>query len=439
MRNLKSDKTTIAQFLFATSILLMFFDAYEIISIPIFWIGNAIYFLIVIYLFSKNNLKLPTVFYVLMLISILPTLLNLKFDNLEFVTLRLFSFISFFLSVFLFSQVNNEEKVNDFIKNIIYFIYFISIYIFIAQIFDFYELPRNRSGTGIFGFDEQVVFWISESHRLLGTFREPVFFVSLVFPFFVYLNYTTKLNFSFYVLSGIVFGLTKSQLVLILIVIFLVFEIINKSFSKKHIILFTVFSIFFLIQLRECDISPYNVACPDAENKISAEKIDPINSESFQINFTVEIENDLEKEDTLNFLQAQLSNSFNLGFQNANSEYTKFLSKNVLSKTYYINRTLPEYLKVKYLSAPFGTGKYSLTYENINLQNNFLFNLFSVGVLYIVLLLMILIIAFSKSYKTGLKVLLFLIVISLSVYEDLLPIYGFFLGSMFKINKNENK
>ena len=224
-----------------------------------------------------------------------------------------------------------------------------------------------------------------------------------------------------------------------MIVIFLVFEIINKSFSKKHIILFTVFSIFFLIQLRECDISPYNAACPDAENKISAEKIDPINSETFQINFTVEIENDAEKEDTLDFLQAQLFNSFNLGFQNANSEYTKFLSKNVLSKTYYINRTLPEYLKVKYLSAPFGTGRYLLTYENINLQNNFLFNLFSVGVLYIVLLLMILIIAFSKSCKTGLKVLLFLIVISLSVYEDLLPIYGFFLGSMFKINKNENK
>ena len=63
----------------------------------------------------------------------------MKFDNLEFVTLRIFSFISFFLSVFLFSQINNEEKVNEFIKNIIYFIYFISIYIFIAQIFDFYD------------------------------------------------------------------------------------------------------------------------------------------------------------------------------------------------------------------------------------------------------------------------------------------------------------
>lgn len=439
MRKFKSDKTTTAQFLFATSILLMFFDAYEIMSIPIFWIGNAIYFLIVIYLLIKNKLKLPTLFYVLMLISILPTLLNLKFDNLEFVTLRVFSFISFFLSVFLFSQVNNEEKINKIIKNIVYFIYFVSLYIFIAQIFDFYELPRNRSGTGIFGFDEQVVFWISESHRLLGTFREPVFFVSLVFPCFLYLNYATKLNFSFYIISGIVFGLTKSQLVLFLILIFLIFEFINKSINKKHLILITVFSIFFLIQLRECDISPSNAACPETENQISAEKIDSLNSASFEFNFTVEIQNDEEKEDTLDFLRSQFFNSFNLGFQNANSEYTKFLSKNVLSKTYYINRTLPEYLKVKYLSAPFGTGRYSLTYENINLQNNFLFNLFSVGVLYIVLLLMILIIAISKSNKIGFKVLLFLIVISLSVYEDLLPIYGFFLGSMFKINENENK
>lgn len=439
MKNLKSDKTTTVQLLFLTSLFLMFFDAYEIMSIPVFWIGNAIYFLIVIYLLIKNKLKLPPLFTALLLISILPTLLNLKFDNLEFVTLRVFSFICFFLSVFLFSQINNQEKINMIIKKIIYFIYFISIYIFIAQIFDFYELPRNRSGTGIFGFDEQVVFWISESHRLLGTFREPVFFVSLVFPFFLYLNYTIKLNFSFYIISGIVFGLTKSQLVLFLILIFLVFEFVNKSFSKKHIILFTVFSVFFLIQFRECDISPSNSACPETKNQISAEKIDSLNNESFQINFNISIENDTEKEDTFDFLQSQFFNSFNLGFQNANSEYTKFLSKNVLSKTYYINRTLPEYLKVKYLSAPFGTGRYSLTYENINLQNNFLFNLFSVGVLYIVFLLMILIFAFSKSNKIGFKVLLFLIVISISVYEDLLPIYGFFLGSMFKISENENK
>ena len=46
MRNLKSDKTTIAQFLFATSILLMFFDAYEIMSIPIFWIEMQFIFLL---------------------------------------------------------------------------------------------------------------------------------------------------------------------------------------------------------------------------------------------------------------------------------------------------------------------------------------------------------------------------------------------------------
>ena len=57
MRNLKSDKTTSSQFLFATSLLLMFFDAYEIMSIPIFWIGNALYFFIVIYLLMRKNLQ----------------------------------------------------------------------------------------------------------------------------------------------------------------------------------------------------------------------------------------------------------------------------------------------------------------------------------------------------------------------------------------------
>ena len=47
MKNLKSDKTTTVQLLFLTYLFLMFFDAYEIMSIPVFWIGNAIYFLIV--------------------------------------------------------------------------------------------------------------------------------------------------------------------------------------------------------------------------------------------------------------------------------------------------------------------------------------------------------------------------------------------------------
>ena len=64
---------------------------------------------------------------------------------------------------------------------------------------------------------------------------------------------------------------------------------------------------------------------------------------------------------------------------------------------YLVNRTLPEYLKVKYLSKSFGTGRYFLTYENINIQNNFLFNLFSIGMIYLVFILYFLYI-FSKKF-----------------------------------------
>ena len=54
----------------------------------------------------------------------------------------------------------------------------------------------------------------------------------------------------------------------------------------------------------------------------------------------------------------------------------KLFSYEVNHEMYLTNRTLPKYLNVRYLSESFGTGRYFLTYENINLQNN-LFNLFN--------------------------------------------------------------
>ena len=73
-----------------------------------------------------------------------------------------------------------------------------SIYFFIAQIFNIPEPIRNRPGTGILGFDIQTTFWSSGSHRMLGTFREPVFLVSLLFPSFIVLHYKSKNNLSFF-------------------------------------------------------------------------------------------------------------------------------------------------------------------------------------------------------------------------------------------------
>ena len=106
---------------------------------------------------------------------------------------------------------------------------------------------------------------------------------------------------------------------------------------------------------------------------------------------------------------------------------------------YLINRTLPKYLNIRYLSKSFGTGRYFLTYEDINIQNNFLFNLFSIGMFYLVILFLAFIYLLKTNFSTGLKIIFIMICISLAAYEDLLPIFGLYLGLMFTMDKNANK
>ena len=112
--------------------------------------------------------------------------------------------------------------------------------------------------------------------------------------------------------------------------------------------------------------------------------------------------------------------------------------KNINQEMYLVNRTLPEYLKVKFLSKSFGTGRYFLTYENINIQNNFLFNIFSIGMIYVVFIMLFLIYFFYKDFDQGLKYFLLLVSISLASFEDLLPIFGLCLGLMFTMDRNES-
>ena len=127
------------------------------------------------------------------------------------------------------------------------------------------------------------------------------------------------------------------------------------------------------------------------------------------------------------------------GFQNTNRIYTESLAIPVLNEQYLVNRTQPKYLRTKYLSKSFGTGRYFLSYENVNLQNNFIFNLFSIGMSYAVFLFLVLIYCFNKSLKFGLKMAIILFVISLSSMEDLLPIFGLYIGLMFTMDRDENK
>ena len=68
------------------------------------------------------------------------------------------------------------------LKLFCFFYSLIVIYIFVAQIYDFYEPYRNRANTNPFGDSAQSIFWLSQPHRAMGTFREPSFLITFFYP-----------------------------------------------------------------------------------------------------------------------------------------------------------------------------------------------------------------------------------------------------------------
>ena len=199
-----------------------------------------------------------------------------------------------------------------------------------------------------------------------------------------------------------------------------------------------VFTTCFFVSIKECDISPNNIECPQYEPSVTTEIIDDLTDSQASSPSSFEFKNK-ERLDTLSFTQEYLSKNTGFGFSSTNEKYTDYLSKNVSNEMYLTNRTLPKYLNVKYLSKSFGTGRYFLTYEDINIQNNFLFNLFSMGMFYLVILVLAAIYLINANFKSGIKIIFVILSISLAAYEDLLPIFGLYLSLMFTMEKNANK
>ena len=439
--------------LLSVSFLLIIFDSYEIFEIPLSWLGSFLLTFIVFILFRKEEIKLNQLLFVCVLVGLLPTLftfnnsLNSQ-DEIIYILLRIFSFISFAFTSFVISKSNYKEVVLASLKSIFYIVIFVSLYLYIAQIFNLYEPFRNRPGTGILGFDQQNNFWISGSHRMVGTFREPVFLVSVLFPIFLVIHFKNMNSIKFYVGAALLFGLTKSELALVLVVLLIFIELIRKNIRLNNLLFFLVFLICFFIPIKECEISPSNIECPQytideltLSNQPDNEEIENIN-ESIDNTVTSQFYStqfeDRERSDIISFALDFASLNSGFGFQNTNEIYTKYLSKNVNYEMYLVNRTLPEYLKLKYLSKSFGTGRYFLTYENINIQNNLLFNTFSIGLIYLVFIMLFLIYFFYKDFDQGLKYLLLIASISLASFEDLLPIFGLCIGLMFTMDRNES-
>ena len=387
------------------------------------------------------------------LVGLMPTLLTLNYsfyseDEIIYILLRIFSFISFAFTSFVISKSNYKKVVLASLKSTFYIAILFSLYLYIAQIFNLYEPFRNRPGTGILGFDQQNNFWISGSHRMVGTFREPVFLVSILFPIFLVVHFKNMNSIKFYIGAALLFGLTKSELALILVIFLIIIDLFRKNIGFNNLIFFLVFFICFFIPIKECDISPTNIECPQytitdstSSNQFNTEEIENIN-ESTESTVTNQLDSvqfeDSERSDIISFTLDFISLNSGFGFNNTNEIYTKHLSKNINHEMYLVNRTLPEYLKVRYLSKSFGTGRYFLTYENINIQNNLLFNTFSIGLIYLVFIMLFLIYFFYKDFDQGLKYLLLVVSISLASFEDLLPIFGLCIGLMFTMDRNES-
>ena len=439
--------------LLSVSFLLIIFDSYEIFEIPLSWLGSFLLTFIVFILFRKEEIKFNQLIFVCVFVGLLPTLFtfNNSFnsqDEIIYILLRIFSFISFAFTSFVISKSNYKEVVLASLKSIFYIVIFVSLYLYIAQIFNLYEPFRNRPGTGILGFDQQNNFWISGSHRMVGTFREPVFLVSILFPIFLVIHFRNMNSIKFYIGAALLFGLTKSELAFVLIVLLIFIDLLRKNIGLNNLVFFLIFFICFFIPTKECDISPSNIECPQytttdsaSSSQLDTEEIENIN-ESNESTVTNQLNSvqfeDRERSDTISFTLDFISLNSGFGFKNTNEIYTKHLSKNINHEMYLVNRTFPEYLKVKYLTKSFGTGRYFLTYENINIQNNLLFNIFSIGLIYLVFIMLFLIYFFYKDFDQGLKYLLLIASISLASFEDLLPIFGLCIGLMFTMDRNES-
>jgi hypothetical protein len=249
----------------------------------------------------------------------------------------------------------------------------------------------------------------------------------------------------FYLLSGVIFGLTKSELALVYVVLFFAIDFSINKINRKVVYFVTLFLITFFLPIKECDISPSNIECPEIETNIDTviiednTEIEIISNLDTSKKSSVVVFEDRERSDIFSFSAYFVKFGTGTGFQNINNIYTNHLSTQIEHENYLVNRTSPKYLQTKYLSKSFGTGRYFLIYEDINLQNNFLFNLFSIGPMYGILLFLVILALINQNIKKGINTTLLILIISLSSFEDLLPIFGLYLGLMIAKDENEVK
>jgi hypothetical protein len=416
-------------------------DAYSFFDVPFSWIGLSGIFLIAI--FSDYKILLNSKLYLIILILLMPTFFNniSTATDLNFI-LRFFNLVSFFVvllfSLKFFDNSQNTKFIN-LLQKLILVLSIFAIYSYLAQIYDLPEILRNRSNTGLLGDSSQTTFWKNEPHRMVGSFREPVLLASTLLPlYFLYLFSTRKLHLITVILSSIVIGLTRSDLVriycFITLFVLLVFYIKTKELNKAIFPVCLVL-LFSLTGIRECDLNPDSSDC--------------ITSDTISTEVETLVFSDLEKtfkigDDRNSILDYAIYSFRNLvpkGVTKVNADFSSYLSQDISNEMYLTNRTLPEFLLTRYEAKNFGTGNYSLLRYYPNVQNLFINASLSLGAAFISFMFLVILHLFTSLEKNVSFYLFFLLALFFLVtpVEEFNAFTALVLGAGFNmiISKKE--
>ena len=428
IESMKIDKNNIYVNIIFISIFLIFLDAYEIFSIPISWIGLS-FLLIPIVLEGKaivNNGLIKNICILVILISTpqIFFLFNNEFDSSYsvYIFLRYLNIFSFIILFFFSLHFFNRKNINLAMQGINRFITFFSavtIYIFIAQIFDLYEPFRNRANTDI---DEmsQATFWLSQPHRAMSTFREPVIFVTFFLPLvLIYLKHDDKKNYLMASIAGFALGLSKSDLLRVISVVLILYLILNYLSTKEIKISFVLLIFSMLISstlgLLECNLNPDSIECSKYEEDVR--KINDSGEIKIKLNSTNPTNLDNDRLSSISFFLNTLPDFNPEGIGTVNIKFNDFMNDE--------------------------SAESKLLIENMrNVQNLVIFYTLGFGLVFpAVVFLIYLNLLFSKKRDFN---LMFFFIISIFLFispiEELNAYFGLILGLSFTLfikDKNE--
>jgi len=426
---MKIDKNNIYVNIIFISIFLIFLDAYEVFSVPISWIGLSLLLIPALLegkaISNSGNIKIIYIFSILISIPQIVFLVNNEINSSYnlYIFLRylnIFSFIFLFYFSLYFFNTKNINLAMLGINRFIIFFSVITIYIFVAQIFDLYEPFRNRANTDIAEMT-QATFWLSQPHRAMSTFREPVIFVTFFFPLvLIYLKYNNNKNYLIAVMSGFALGLSKSDLLRV-IGLLIVFYLLLNYLSTKEIKISFVFLILSMftsstLGLLECNLNPNSIECSKFDEDVK--KINDSGEIKIKINSSNPVILDNDRLSSIRFFLDTLPNLNPEGIGIVNIKFND-----------YMNERLQES---------------QLSTENMrNVQNLIIFYTLGFGFVFpVTVFLLYLNLLFSKVRDFDLLFFLILsIFLFISPIEELNAYFGLILGLSFILftkNKNES-